>query len=213
MNSVNRAVRFGEYGRIGLDGNNAFPFMYNFIHSRDDTWDTTKGTTLLDTMAGLGPILAPQQTIQHYIQLDADANFYMKWIKLTAYLYVPGMGPIPAGWYCSMLPAGGSIFWDYVANPQTYIEEPVLQHIRMKVYDHTTGQVLFDPAALGAQQFASVNIPWRQKTFQGYHYGEGQVYTRYLFAKDGTIRLDLTNLSDTFTICVGGFVYGWKARY
>jgi hypothetical protein len=179
--------------------------MYNFIHSRDDTWDTSKGTTPLDTMLGLGPIIAPQQTIQHYIQLDSDANFYMKWIKLTAYKYVAG-----TAWYCTMMP---TLFFDYAANPQTYIEEPVLQHIQMKVYDHTTGQVLFDPSALGAQQFASVNLPWRQKTFQGYHYGEGQVYTRYLFAKDGTIRLDLTNLNDTFSICVGGFVYGWKARY
>lgn len=208
MNSVNRAVRFGEYGRIGLDGNDSFPFMYNFIHSRNDTWDITKGTTPADTMAGLGPIIAPQQTIQHFIQLDADANFYMKWIKLTAYAYLPRTNE----WYCTMLPGGG-VFWDYAANPQTYIEEPVLQHIQMKVYDHTTGQVLFDPSALGAQQFASVNLPWRQKTFQGYHYGEGQVYTRYLFAKDGTIRLDLTNLNDTYSICVGGFVYGWKVRY
>ena len=226
MNTPDRAVRFGEYGRIGFNYD-AFPFVYNFVHSRDDTW--SPGGSKYANMTGIGVLMGNRVTgairnkASVYIQLDSDANFMMKGIKLTP--YTTSSNVVDNDWRITQttgtvppfMPAG--YFWDYIANPQTSIEQSALRYIQMKVYDHTTGHILFDPQ--NPTQYTASGYPnksWGQNMLQGNHYGEGQVYTQYLFAKDGTIRIDLeytypiSGGTQTY-ILIGGMVFGWKVRY
>jgi hypothetical protein len=227
MNSPDRAVRFGEYGRIGFNYD-AFPFIYNFVHSRDDTWSPGGGK--YTNMNGVGVLMANTHSGLYrnkksvYIQLDSDANFLMKGIKLTP--YTTSSNGADTTWRVTQTTSTAApymtagYFWDYIANPQTSMEQSALRYIQMKVYDHTTGHIIFDPnnPTTYTDVFGYPNKSWGQNPFQGNHYGEGQVYTQYLFAKDGTIRIDLeytwpvSGGALTYML-VGGMVFGWKVRY
>lgn len=205
-NPVDRAVRLGQSVDMGLGPQKAFPFIYSFVDSVDDTWDTNKGTDNLDS---IGPLVAAGGTIDHPVRLRHDYNFKLLWIKYSAYWYDSQNGIYV--WYEPIVGWSGLL---EQGDFQTVIGTPLVQSLQISVSAHgPDGRYLY-----GGQNLENpVNnrgplLPIQPTTIQGYDFGYGQIRTEYLLPKSAILNFRITNTHSIKALRVAGLIYGMKIR-
>ena len=185
---------------VDLDPDNkAYPFIYAFLNSDEDTAN--------DGFGSLGVTVPVGRTIRHPISLDPDYNFRLLWAKYSVYHELAS----PAGqqiWY-ENIAGWGLEFWDY----QTDIGTPLTRFIDLTLTVNNDAEQLYG----GFNTEASVNLggallPIRMKAIQGYDYGMGQLRTPYLIPKDSSVTVEMTNTHPDKELVVNGMLYGVKIR-
>jgi len=206
MNSSAYAIRFGEGVDKGLEAQKAFPFIYTFIPSAQDTWEIDKARA---NLTGIGPVIPAGQTILKQVKLDADYNFLLLWIKLTCYYLDAGTGSYL--WYEPVANWFGEQ-GDY----QAAIGTPLINSIRSAVWmEAPDSRILY--GGMPTTQIPSgpvygSKIPLPMSVLQGYDFGYGQLRTPYFLPSSGMMVFQLTNTHAIKTLTVGAAIYGLKVR-
>lgn len=207
LNSPQYSIRFGETADRGVGPNKAFPFFFNFVPIGSDTWERDKGAGTAANLTGIGPQVAPGQTITHNVNLTNDYLFKMLWIKYTVY-HIPQLALAGYRWYD--IPAG---WFQEQGDYQTMIGTPLHQFVSISLHylpttDYAYGGVTRAPWA----RLTPGAYPVPIDVIQGYDFGCGQIRFPHLLPKQGVLVFDITNNHDTKTLVVGGCIYGMKVR-
>lgn len=204
FNSPNNAVRFGESVGMAFEEQQAFPYFYNFVNSVDDQWESQHLASAAGNIAHIGPAVAPLQTVDHPIRLDPDFNFKLLWLKYTAYT-LPTIAVAEYRWYVQ--PVGWFL---EQGDFQMAIGTPLIDFLAVSLFfTGPDGRYLYGGHNTDPLINASL-VPLPITAVQGYDYGIGQLETPYLLPKNGIVMVRITNIHPTFTIYVGGALYGMK---
>lgn len=204
MNNPNYAVKFGQSVDRGLGPSKAYPFFYNFVPRRDDTW-TAGNTTPANANVGIGPTVNAGTTVSHVIQLDPDFNFKLLWFKYTAYYY----DSVNLNWEWYNDEAGFSLNVFDMSQGQ-WVGTPLYHFLRVTVTVQPNARYLY--GGLYTAPNYNGEIPLDVELLQGYDYGYGQVRTPMLLPKEGQIVFKITNNHATKNMIVGGAAFGLKVR-
>lgn len=201
----NYAVRFGESVDMGKGTQKAFPFIYNFIPSDKDEWESVKAAATAANLTGIGPTVPSGGTIQHPVTLDPDYNFKLLWIKYTAYWFDP-----EAEIYVWYEPIGG--WTDEQGDYQTKIGTPLVNSLRIKLSAYgPDSRILYGDFDMQAASANAIN-PAPVEALQGYDFGWGQLRTPYLLPREGLLMFEITNEHAIKDLVVGAAIYGMKIR-
>jgi hypothetical protein len=196
------AVKFGRHPDMGLEGQQAFPFIYTFVNHNDDPGDPP-------TLACIGPLVQAGKTITHNVLLDPDYNFKLLWIRYTTYLYSEST----ASWYANVPTAPGAV-QDGMDPDMNWLGDPLLRYIKMTLSFQGSGSTVLY-GGLNTQALVSGSgksrIPVPLDIMQGYDYGALAVRTPYLLPRQGHMVFEITNSSD-YDLYVGAAIYGMKIR-
>ena len=203
------SIKFGRTVDMGLEAQKAFPFMYPFVQSSDDTWDLDKGT-MAGNMSGLA-LLIPRATAagpgrrQIPIRLDPDYAYKLLWTKYSAYFIhgtVYEWYDQPANWFLEQSQpemAAGTPLTNYL-----YVSLSIASGAGIYVYGgHNTNPVAYPNTSV---------IPLSVRAMQGYDFGWAQLRSPYFVARSGTILIDMYNVSTDKDLYVAGLLYGMKVR-
>jgi hypothetical protein len=205
VNSQNFSVRFGESVDKGLEKQKAFPFVYSFVNSDDDTWEQDKGTPA-GNLSGLALLVPANDHRSVPIRLDPDCTFKLLWTKYSTYVIDRGVYT----WYNA--PVAG---W--------FLEQPNPEMNAATPWTNSIAVSLSVPSNQGVYVYGGANtdpvrnpnrstMPLALVAMQGADFGFGQLRTPYLLPRAGTVIVEITNVHPTQDIYVAGILYGMKVR-
>lgn len=209
MAAQDYSVQFGTSVDMGMGPQKTFPFLYGFIHKRDDTWVPT--TDLDDNLNGLGVTVAAGTTVEHPVILDPDYNFKMLYFKYAVYHHDEANGYYE--WY-EDVPNPLAVVWEYdLFDQQTSYGDPLVRNIDVSLYVGTSNQYIYGGANNDIRPTSTAAlVPLPIETIQGYEYGFGMPKIPYLLPKNGQLIFKITNNHATKSMVVTGLVHGVKVR-
>jgi hypothetical protein len=190
----------------GIESNKIIPFVYNFIPSVNDNWESQKAS---DNLSGIGFSIPAGQTREMPIAMDQDYNFLLTSVRYTVYY----IGPLRDKylWYDEALTSPTDWFMD-PADGQAFIGNALIRDVRVSLSIHPAGRYLYGGPAKQSNTSTRYNgnLMLQPEALQGYDYGIGQVESGYYLPRSGIVTVSAHNTHAANTYVLGGALFGYK---
>lgn len=194
-----KAVYFGKGKDYGTATQKAVPYIYNFVDSENDNWNTVKDNSAsVNNLAGIGPLIKAGKSGVVNIRMGQDYPFKISKMRFEAYKI-----------------SGGQYIWqEYTSTVYSLIDanrkmlcNPLTRYLDVLAYSVTDGKLLF-----GGHNQSNELVAMSVSCINSENNINACLGNEYIIPRSGMIKIEIFNTSTTHDIVVGGSVYGWKLR-